>query len=360
MDAVEEGHVLSDHVGHRHEQVRRPDHHLDRLVRVAEHGDGRHARERVLATGERARLAVRLERRHDLLGHLLEVRHLVEADGVPDPDQPHLAAGHVEEQVGDGRGAGEQDRVRREFLIAVALPGFPWAEFDEVVVGLGQRDQAGQVMQLLAAVEVRRFEADGPQEQVDPLVGRELAAALPVLFEVERGELDRLQPLDPEGAPLPGHLFVILVLDVHLRPDPAPQQAVELPQVVLGDVDELVPEVLEFGPVLVVVGDVADLHLVDESVLALILHHRLGLVRLVGPHEVRRQRGVDHPHPGVDGHRVVGGAELPEQVFEDENRHVGTDLHLAHEILADHLACEHRRRFFVQLRHDTPQKNSHR
>ena len=73
----------------------------------------RHARQRVLASGEGARLAVGLERRHDLLGHLLEVGHLVEADRVPDADEPHLAGGHVVEQVGDRRRAGQQDRVGR-------------------------------------------------------------------------------------------------------------------------------------------------------------------------------------------------------------------------------------------------------
>ena len=39
----------------------------------------------------------------------------------------------------------------------------------------------------------------------------------------------------------------------------------------LRDVDVLVAEVDQFGPVLVVVGEVADLHLVDEGVLALVL-----------------------------------------------------------------------------------------
>ncbi len=171
------------------------------------------ARERVLATGERARLAVGLQRRDDLLGHLLEVGHLVEADGVPDPDQPHLAGRHVVEQVGDGRRAGQQDGVGRQLLVGVALAGPPWAEFDEVVVRLAEREQPDQEEQLQPAVEVGRLHADAADQQVDPLVGRELAAALPVLVEVERGELDRLEALDPERAPLPLGLLVVLVLE---------------------------------------------------------------------------------------------------------------------------------------------------
>ena len=99
------------------------------------------------------------------------------------------------------------------------------------------------------------------------------------------------------------------------------------------------------------------MHLVDEGVLALVLDQRLGLVRLVGPDEVRGERVVDHPQPGVDGGGVVGGAVLPEQVLQDEDRDVGPDLHLADQILADHLAREDRRRFLVQFRHGS---SSHR
>ena len=55
--------------------------------------------------------------------------------------------------------------------------------------------------QLQPAVEVRWLQADGAEQQVDPLVGRELAAACPVLVEVEGGKLDRLEVLDPERAP---------------------------------------------------------------------------------------------------------------------------------------------------------------
>ena len=159
VDAVEERHVLPDHVGHRREQVRRPDHHLDGLVRVAEHGERGRARERVLPPCERPRLAVGLERRDDLLGHLLEVGHLVEGDGVPDADQPHLAGRHVVEQVGDGRRPGQQDGVGRKLLVGVALARPPRPELDEVVVGLAERQQADQEQQLQPPVEVRRLHA---------------------------------------------------------------------------------------------------------------------------------------------------------------------------------------------------------
>ena len=51
--------------------------------------------------------------------------------------------------------------------------------------------------------------------------GRELAAAFPVLFEVEGGQLDRLEAVDPERTPLAGCLLVVLVPDLDLRPDAA-------------------------------------------------------------------------------------------------------------------------------------------
>ena len=66
-------------------------------------------------------------------------------------------------------------------------------------------------MQLLAAIEVRRFEADGAQQQVDPFIGGEVVAARPVLFKIEGRKLDRFQAVNPERAALALLLFVVLV-----------------------------------------------------------------------------------------------------------------------------------------------------
>ena len=65
------------------------------MLRVAGRG--------LLPALEGARLAVGLHRGDDLLGHLLEVGDLVEADDVPDLDHALLAAAHVAEEVGDRR-----------------------------------------------------------------------------------------------------------------------------------------------------------------------------------------------------------------------------------------------------------------
>lgn len=86
-------------------------------------------------------------------------------------------------------------------------------------------------------------------------------------------------------------------------PNPAHQQAIIIPQEVFGDVDVLVTEVLQFGPVLVVVGHVSYLYLVNESMLPLVLEHRLCLVGFIRAHEVRRQSVVDHFQSSIDGHR---------------------------------------------------------
>ena len=82
--------ILPNHIGHRHEQMRRPHHNFHGLIRVAEHGDGSHAGHGILSTGESAGFTVGLERRHDLFRHLLEVSYLIKPDGVPNADQGHF------------------------------------------------------------------------------------------------------------------------------------------------------------------------------------------------------------------------------------------------------------------------------
>ena len=175
VQTVDERHVVADDVRHRREQVAGLHHHVDGLVGVAEHRDARVARDRLLAALERAGLAVGLHRRDDLLRHLLEVGDLVEADDVPDLDHALLPAGHVAEEVGDRRAAGEQRRVRRDLLDDVALAGAARAELDEVVVALGQRDEPHEEEQLEPARHLAGLVAHAPDHEVEPLVGRELA-----------------------------------------------------------------------------------------------------------------------------------------------------------------------------------------
>ena len=109
MNPIQERRVLANDIGHRSEQVRRPHHHFDGPIRVAEHGDGGRAGQLLLAARERPRLAVGLKRGHDLLGHLLEIRNLVERHCVPQAYQRDLPRGDVVEEIRHRRRAGEQD-----------------------------------------------------------------------------------------------------------------------------------------------------------------------------------------------------------------------------------------------------------
>ena len=71
------------------------------------------------------------------------------------PTSPTDAAGHVVEQVRHGRlAAGDQDAVRADLLVDVALARAPRAEFAEVVVVLDQRDHPGEQVPLHPLREV--------------------------------------------------------------------------------------------------------------------------------------------------------------------------------------------------------------
>ena len=185
MNAVEKGHVFPNHIRHRHEQVRRANHDLNGLVGVAKQRNRRHPGERILATGERTRFAIGLERGHDLLRHFLQVGDFIKGHRIPEAHQAHFVAGDVVEQVGDGRRAGQQDRVRRKLLIAVALTGATRAKFNQVVVLLTQGQQANEKEELHSPLKMRGFHANGAEQQIDPFVGREFTATRPVLFKVE-------------------------------------------------------------------------------------------------------------------------------------------------------------------------------
>ena len=193
--------------------------------------------------------------------------------------------------------------------------------------------------QLPAQVVVGWLESDRARHEVEPLVAAEPRAGLEVLVHVERGDLDRLESPDVEGSLL--RLVVVGVVDeIELAPDAAAEEALVLVDDVLGDVDVLVAEVREVGPELVLARDEPDVDLVDEAVLALPLELRLRLLGLVGSDEVLLQSLVDDLEAGRDRRRVVGRAVLAEQELKDVDGHVGADLDLADEVLADDPARE--------------------
>ena len=153
------------------------------------------------------------------------------------------------------------------------------------------------------------------------------------LVEIEGGDLDRFERPDVEGS------FLRLVLSgvveqVELAPRPALQQAVVLVDEVLGHVHELVVEVLQVRPELVLPCEQPDVDLVDEPVLALLLDPRLGQLGLVGTDEVLPQCLIDDSQPGLDRRRHVGGAVLAQQELQHVDRNVGAHLDLTDEVLA--------------------------
>ena len=337
MQAVDEGHVVADHVGHRRKQVPGLHHDVDRLLGVAEHRDAGVAGHRLLAPLELPGLAVGLQRRDDLLGHLLEVRHLIEADHVPDHHHALLPAGHVPEQVGHGGGAGQQRSVGGELLHRVALAGAAGTELNQVEVALAERNEPGEEEELQASLHHRGLVAHASGHQVQPLVAGELPTQAPELLEVESRELDGGELLDPERVFALG-LLVVLPAHVDLGPDPARQQPVEIPHVVIGDVDVAVAEVGHLSPVMGV--HQAHFDLIDEGVAALLLDPALSLLGLVRADVVVGERVVDDLQPHLDRHLVRGCAVFAKQVLEHEDGDIGPDLHLAHQVLAHHPAGE--------------------
>ena len=109
----------------------------------------------------------------------------------------------------------------------------------------------------------RGLVAHAADDQVDPLVGGELAAELRYSSRSNVAIWIGVS-LSIQNGFLPLLLLVVLEAHVDLRPDAARQEPLEVADVVRRDMDELVAEVVDLGPVVRV--DEADLHLVDERV----------------------------------------------------------------------------------------------
>ena len=204
---------------------------LPNIAMLASPDDG------LLPALERAGLAVGLHRRDDFFRHLLEVSDLVETDDIPDLHHALLAPGHVTEQIGDRRAAREQSGVRRDLLDDVALARAAWAKLDEVVVPLRQGNEPHQEEQLQPPGHLAGLIAHAAHDEIDPLVRRELPADVSILVEVEGGDLNRRQLVDPERVLAP-RLFVVFEAHVDLRPDTSHQKPLVVADVVLGNMHE--------------------------------------------------------------------------------------------------------------------------
>src|SRR5699024_2879553 len=237
----------------------------------------------------------------------------VERDAVPVAHQTDAATRVVDEQLGNGDlTSGEEDAVRGEFTERVGLAGALRPEFDDVVVTLDERDQAGQSDQLAALVELFGVEADRLHEQIDPLIGRERLAGLVVAVDVDAGDLDGL-----EAAENPRHDALVVgveVLDVADAPDAAHEELrVPLDRDVIDD-DAFDLEVLELRLVDVVLLIERDGHLIDHAVAALAADLRLHEHVLVAVDVVGSQDLAHAVDPGLDRRLVVGRSVLAQQV----------------------------------------------
>jgi hypothetical protein len=61
-----------------------------------------------------------------------------------------------------------------------------------------QRQEPGEEEQFEASVKVAWLQTDAPAQEVDPLLGVEVASTFSVLFQVESSDLDRSKMLDPK------------------------------------------------------------------------------------------------------------------------------------------------------------------
>ena len=92
---------------------------------------------------------------------------------------------------------------------------------------------------------------------ISTLFCAELAAALSIIGEVEGGELYWPHIFDPERTAFPLGLLIVQVADIHLCPDPTHQQSIVLADIVLWNMDIFMTEIREFGPVFVVLREIA-------------------------------------------------------------------------------------------------------
>ena len=226
-----------------------------------------------------------------------------------------MPAGHMAEQIGYGRRAGQECGIGGDLLNRVALPSPARSEFDEVVVPFAERDEAREEEKLESILHVRGLVAHAADDEVQPLLCRELSPECPVFGEIEGRNLDGRELLDPERI-LPAGLFVILEAHLDLGPDPAGEEPVVLSDVSVRNPNLAVPEVHCLGPVQAI--DQLHLDLVDEGVAPVLLDLALCLVRLIRTDVVVREGVIDDLQAHLDGRLVRRGAVLPEQVLKDK------------------------------------------
>src|SRR5438132_1501209 len=116
------------------------------------------------------------------------------------------------------------------------------------------------------------LQANAANQQINPLISTELTAALPVILEVEGSELDWFHIFNPERAAFSPGILIVLVGDVHLRPDATHQYPVIFADVALWNMDIFMAEIDDFSPVLVFVREIAYFHFINEGMSPLLTY----------------------------------------------------------------------------------------
>ena len=157
VQAVEVGGVVVG-LGQLVEQVGVLEHVRHGVRGVADEDHRGFGTERLDTAGERLVRHVVLHDVHERsVGALLLAGELVEGDDVPVPDQADASVGVVDEKLRDGDlAAGDEHPVGRELREDVGLAGALWAELDQVVVALDERDEAHELEELAATAEQSR------------------------------------------------------------------------------------------------------------------------------------------------------------------------------------------------------------
>ena len=194
VDAVEERRVVVELRWERVKEVCGLEHVLHRIVDIAlEHHRGIGV-DLIAAARVAAACHVIL---HDLHGIGVAKAHagdLVKRHAIPMAHQAHAVGTHgvhaAKEVCRGGLATREQNRVGRDLLVDMALARTARTQLAQVVVMLDQRNHALNKVQALALGELVRLVAGRAQQHVEPLVAREVLAALDHLVQIEVGHLN--------------------------------------------------------------------------------------------------------------------------------------------------------------------------
>ena len=298
--------------------------------------------DRLLAAAELARLHVALEDVDAVLLVEVDAADLVEADDVVLGDEAPLAGRVVHEHLGHGGLAARHEvRVRGDLLEEVRLARAPWAQLDEVVVALDERDHPQQQHVLGALGQLGRLEADAAQQQVAPLAcGEGLAPAGDDVEDVPARELDGPQPDDAEGPALGllGDGGVVLELDLGV--EAAGEHALVVAHEVVADAHVLELQAGQGGEVAVATGIEARGDEIDELDRAPLAGARLEELLLAGADGAVLELALDDLEALGDLLLVGARAVAPQEELADVRGDRVLALELERQVLAHDAAGE--------------------